>query len=71
MPEFKETCDYHVEVLKRMPASLKCLVDGASSATFIPFSQICDSSEITESADEGDEGIITISEWLAVQEGFE
>lgn len=70
MPEFKETCDYHCEVLERKPASLKCLIDGERNI-FIPFSQICDSSEITEKADEGDEGIITISEWLAVQEGLE
>lgn len=69
MPEFKETCDYHVEVLERKPMSLECRIDDRT--VFIPFSQICDSSEITDKADEGDEGIITISEWLAVQEGLE
>lgn len=69
MPEFKETCDYHVEVLEVKPASLKVRLDDRD--IYMPFSQICDSSEITEKAEAGDEGIITVSEWIAVQEGLE
>lgn len=69
MPEFKETCDYHCEVLERKPASLRVLID--DKKLFMPFSQICDSSEITAKAVAGDEGIITVSEWIAVQKELE
>lgn len=70
MPEFNDTCDYHVEVMAKSKNSLKLLVDGEDEH-WIPFNQICDSSEVTEDSDKGDEGVITVSEWIAVQEGLE
>lgn len=70
MPEFDETCDYHVEVKAKGPNALLVAIDGEDEH-WMPFSQICDSSEITEAAEIGDEGIITVSEWIAVKKGLE
>jgi len=69
MAEFEETCEYEVEVVRQTPASVLVILD--EREIFIPLSQICDSSEITEDSEPGDEGTITISEWLAIQEGLE
>lgn len=69
MPEFKETFDYHVEVIRSTDLSLLVRID--DKEIFMPFSQICDSSEITHESEAGEEGIITVSEWIAVQEGLE
>lgn len=69
MPEFKETCDFQAEVKRKTAAALLVLID--EEEHWMPFSQICDSSEITEESDEEDEGIITVSEWIAIEKGLE
>lgn len=69
MPEFKETCDFHVEVKRKTAAALLAIID--EEEYWVPFSQICDSSEITEESDEEDEGILTVSEWIAIEKGLE
>lgn len=71
MPEFRETCDYECEmvVAPRNKDAMLVLID--DEKYWFPYSQICDSSEINKDSDKGEEGTITVSEWIAVQKGLE
>lgn len=69
MPEFKQTCEYRAEVKVKTGAALLAIID--DDEHWIPFSQICDSSEITEDSDVGDEGSLIVSEWIALEKGLE
>lgn len=70
MPEFEETCDYHVEVKAKGAKALLVDIDGEGEH-WIPFSQICDSSDIDENSEREECGVITVSEWIALEKGLE
>jgi hypothetical protein len=66
MPEFKERiCIDDVTILRTTDMALLCEIDG--SEYWIPQSQIDDDSEVWE---EGDEGMLVISKWIADQKGL-
>jgi len=70
MPEFEETCDFHVEVKRTTDKAVLVAIDGDGEEYWIPVSQLCDSSEVTGESEPGFEGIITISEWIAIEKGL-
>jgi hypothetical protein len=66
MPEFKEkTRIDDVTILRTTDMAVVCEIDG--SEFWIPQSQIDDDSEVWE---EGDEGMLVISKWIADQKGL-
>jgi len=69
MAEFKETCDFHVEVKRTTDKAVLVAIDGEDEH-WIPLSQLCDSSEVTGDSEPGFEGIITVSEWIAIEKGL-
>jgi hypothetical protein len=66
MPEFKEKIRIDdVTILRPTDMAVLCESDG--SEYWIPQSQIDDDSEVWE---EGDEGMLVISKWIADQKGL-
>lgn len=54
-----------VVCIRETDAALLCQVDGKE--VWIPRSQVLDDSEVNE---EGDEGVLVIPEWLALERGL-
>lgn len=46
------------------------VTDDAGDAYWVPRSQICDESDIDEDSEAGDEGILILPEWLAIEKGM-
>lgn len=57
------TYETYVEVVRATALALLCNIDGEEY--WIPKSQIEDDGEIGPDASPGDEGLITMSEWIA------
>jgi hypothetical protein len=55
----------HVRALKSTKKALLCIIDGEED--WIPFSQITDDSEVYQ---QGDEGTLIITRWLAYKKGL-
>lgn len=64
MPTFSRKVCFEVTVLFDTGQALLCYFNELDTEEWIPQSQIDDDSEVYEA---GDEGIITISEWIAIQ----
>lgn len=58
--EFKD-----VKCIKETAAALLCLI--GDDEVWMPKSQVDDDSEV---ASEGDEGVLVITEWIAIQKGL-
>ena len=66
MPEFREKVWLSgVEALRSTTAAVLCLIE--DEEVWIPQSQIDDESEVWE---EGDQGTLVISQWLADKKGL-
>ena len=57
-------------VVKHSTPKALLVLDGDEEEHWIPKSQICDESDIDESAEAGDQGELTLPEWLAIEKGF-
>lgn len=67
MPEFKEKVSIEdVVVLRATDKAILCSIDG--DEVWIPKSQVDDDSEVWQ---DGDEGTLVISAWLAKVKGLE
>lgn len=44
--------------------------DADEEEFWIPKSQICDESYLTDESEAGDQGALTLPEWLAIEKGF-
>ena len=65
MPKFRETVDFEVEVKRLSDAAVLVILDGED--VWFPFSQISDDSEIGKESEQGDDGTLTVSEWIAIE----
>jgi hypothetical protein len=66
MPEFREKCYIaDVNILRSTESAVLCLIE--NEEIWIPQSQIDDESEVWE---EGDNGTLVISLWIAEQKGL-
>jgi hypothetical protein len=66
MPEFREKCYIaDVHALRSTESAVLCLIE--NEEIWIPQSQIDDESEVWE---EGDNGTLVISLWIAEQKGL-
>lgn len=54
-----------VEAIKETGLALLCRIDGAE--VWMPKSQIADDSQVTE---EGDHGVLVVTEWIAIEKGL-
>ena len=65
---FGETVEFDVRVVACSDRAILCEIDGEEY--WIPMSQIASGSEIDESSERDDEGVLVMSKWIAKQKGL-
>jgi len=64
-----EMRDFKVRVVTKTDAAILVVHD--DEEFWIPFSQIDDDSEVAQHSETGDDGVLTIPQWLAEKKGME
>ena len=66
----KEPTDCGHFVVKHSTSKALLVIDPDDEEFWIPKSQICAESDIDTEAEAGDQGELTLPEWLATEKGF-